>query len=231
LIKIAASFLISAALSIAANPHRAKLAPEFESLDPQAQVKVIVQWKSNPSELTDGKIVRLGGLVGSRFSAIKASKGRLSAKDAADLALDASVKHISIDHPLHARLDNAAGAIGASAAWNAGLFGVGVGVAVIDSGMNFVPDLLRLAYVEDFVGGSGSYGEDRFGHGQHIAGIIGGNGSASICPTCSRTFKGIAPGVSLISLRVLDENGEGTDSAAIAAIERAIALKAIYNIR
>ena len=35
----------------------------------------------------------------------------------------------------------------------------------------------------------------------------------------------------LINLRVLDQNGNGTDSQVIAAIERAIALKSRYNIR
>ena len=45
------------------------------------------------------------------------------------------------------------------------------------------------------------------------------------------TFKGIAPNVQLINLRVLDRNGSGTDSSVIAAIDRAIQLKSKYNIR
>jgi serine protease AprX len=44
-------------------------------------------------------------------------------------------------------------------------------------------------------------------------------------------FKGIAYGVNLIDLRVLDQNGVGSDSNVIAAIQRAIALKNTYNIR
>src|SRR5204862_4561797 len=43
--------------------------------------------------------------------------------------------------------------------------------------------------------------------------------------------KGVAPGVTLIDLQVLDQNGSGSDSAVIAAIQRAIALKSTYNIR
>ena len=42
---------------------------------------------------------------------------------------------------------------------------------------------------------------------------------------------GVAPGVNLINLRALDENGSGTDSMVIAAIEKAIALKTLLNIR
>ena len=41
----------------------------------------------------------------------------------------------------------------------------------------------------------------------------------------------MAPNVNLINLRVLDQNGAGTDSQVIAAIEQAIALKNTYNIR
>jgi serine protease AprX len=42
---------------------------------------------------------------------------------------------------------------------------------------------------------------------------------------------GLADQVSLINFRVLDQNGEGTDSEVIAAIQQAIALKSKYNIR
>ena len=41
----------------------------------------------------------------------------------------------------------------------------------------------------------------------------------------------MAPEVNLINLRVLDQNGAGTDSQVIAAIQQAIALKNTYNIR
>jgi hypothetical protein len=45
------------------------------------------------------------------------------------------------------------------------------------------------------------------------------------------TFKGIAPNVSLINLRVLDQNGQGTDSAVISAINWTVTNKTKYNIR
>ncbi len=44
-------------------------------------------------------------------------------------------------------------------------------------------------------------------------------------------MQGIATRVNLINLRVLDGNGAGTDSAVVAAIQRAIQLKKTYNIR
>ena len=72
---------------------------------------------------------------------------------------------------------------------------------------------------------------DLYGHGTHVAGILGGNGASSTGYGYSETIKGIAPKVSILSLRVLDKDGVGSDSAVIAAIGRAIELKSRYNIR
>jgi serine protease AprX len=67
---------------------------------------------------------------------------------------------------------------------------------------------------------------DLYGHGTHVAGIIGRNGNKS-----NGRYAGVAPNVNLIDLRVLDANGAGSDSEVIAAIQQAIALKNTYNIR
>ena len=64
-----------------------------------------------------------------------------------------------------------------------------------------------------------------------MAGLIAGDGTASTAKKDSHTFLGIAPGVNLINLRALDENGAGTDSQVTAAIQQAIALKNVYNSR
>ena len=87
-----------------------------------------------------------------------------------------------------------------------------------------------MVYNESFVKGDKRF-EDMYGHGTHVAGILGGDGEKSTGSAYTRTFRGIAPGVHQINLRVLDANGVGTDSAIIAAIERAIQLKLLYNIR
>src|SRR5208283_1699143 len=72
---------------------------------------------------------------------------------------------------------------------------------------------------------------DQFGHGTHVAGLIAGDGLISTGPFFTKTFKGIAPGANIVNLRVLDQNGAGTDSLVIAAINQAIALKSTYNVR
>src|SRR5262249_12277081 len=64
---------------------------------------------------------------------------------------------------------------------------------------------------------------DPYGHGTHIAGIIGASGNPSV--------PGIAPGVNFVSLRVLDANGSGNASTVIRAIDWAIDHRQQLNIR
>src|ERR1700680_2016006 len=111
-----------------------------------------------------------------------------------------------------------------------------MGVAVIDSGFAPHDDLknangtgLRVVYNESFLPGLDA--SDRYGHGTHVAGIVGSNAKDSTGAGFTRSFRGVAPNVNLINLRVLDSNGAGTDSGVIGAINRAIDLKNTYNIR
>lgn len=251
----------------AANP---KLAADLEKADPKAASRVIVLWKTPPDDAKAQKIIAHSGIVHAHFNSIKAGNYTLPNTALKDLANDPDVAYIAPDRPLTAKLDNTAAAINASVAWNAGYNGAGIGVALLDSGINEDPNLMgqngrhsRVVYRQDFttqpasgnvvsglggvvgdvtglLGGvtgllglssSSAAGEDGYGHGQHIAGIIAANGATSNCPNCTRSLVGIAPGANLVDLRVLDSTGSGSDSQVIAAIDQAIALKAVYNIR
>src|SRR5438132_6363013 len=79
--------------------------------------------------------------------------------------------------------------------------GAGIGVVVIDSGTKSVNDFSgRLGAAYDFVNGNpGAFvlATDDYGHGTHVAGLIGGSGASS-----NGQYAGVAPGVRLISLRV-----------------------------
>src|SRR6266853_278448 len=89
---------------------------------------------------------------------------------------------------------------------------------------------LRIVYSQSFVPGT-TDASDYFGHGTHVAGIVASAGWMSTGGKFSHTFKGIAPNANIINLRVLDQNGAGTDSSVIAAIQTAITMKNQYNIR
>jgi serine protease AprX len=165
------------------------------------------------------------------FSSTNSGVYRLPAPALATLESDPMVVYISVDRTVKGKLDLTAAAVNAQAAWGAGLIGSGVGVALIDSGISANTNLANLVYSQDFTGSGNT--TDQFGHGEHVAGIVASTASsqAAWSSTDTRMFKGIAPGVKLVNLRVLDKNGEGTDSAIIAAIDKAITLKQTYNIR
>jgi subtilisin family serine protease len=71
---------------------------------------------------------------------------------------------------------------------------------------------------------------DRYGHGTHVAGIIAGAAAAARQVT-SAYSGGVAPGVHLVNVRVLDSNGAGYTSDVVDGIDWAVANRARYNIR
>jgi len=100
-------------------------------------------------------------------------------------------------------LDDSADAVNASTAWQAEWTGCGIGVALIDSGISNHSDLDTTSAssawsTADFTG-SGTT-NDQYGHGEHVARIVAGDAPRSNCSNCSRQFRGIAPGASLINL-------------------------------
>ena len=97
--------------------------------------------------------------------------------------------------------------------------GGSVGVAIIDSGIAPSPEFdNRIAAFYDFTrGGVPAAPIDDFGHGTHVAGLIGGNGSLS-----GGQYQGVAPSARLIGLKVLDGKGAGYASDVISALEFAI---------
>src|SRR5205823_9354380 len=89
----------------------------------------------------------------------------------------------------------------ASKTWDQGYSGQGIGVAVIDTGINPVGELAGR-----FAGGIDLTGEanmvDSYGHGTFVAGLIAGSGAAS-----NGAVKGVAPNVKLISVKIAGADG------------------------
>jgi serine protease AprX len=207
-----------------------KLSAELHGNNVPAALDVIIQYKQTPTGAHHQRVIDRGGAVKFRLNSIKAGAYRVPASALSELANDPDVAFITPDREVHGLLDQADATIGASAAKTYGLTGAGVGVAVIDSGIGPNNDLSgKVVYEKQFVSNTNT--QDTFGHGTHVAGIIAGSGLDSTGSQYTRTFHGVAEGVSLIDLQVLDSTGAGTDSGVIAAIEEAIALKSKYNIR
>nr|ALR88586.1 proprotein convertase subtilisin/kexin type 9-related093 [Saccoglossus kowalevskii] len=85
--------------------------------------------------------------------------------------------------------------------------GSGIDVYVLDTGIRYTHDEFkgnngntRATWSGYDAFGNGNNGADCNGHGTHVAGIVGGKNS------------GVAPGVNLLSVRVLDCNGKGQAS-------------------
>jgi serine protease AprX len=106
------------------------------------------------------------------------------------------------------------------------LTGQGIGIAVIDSGIATHPDLGSRVVVSQNFNVSVTDGNDAYGHGTAVAGIIAGDGTAS-----GGTYVGIAPQANLINLRVNDGTGAAPTSAIMNAILWAVVNKKTYNIR
>lgn len=107
-----------------------------------------------------------------------------------------------------------------------GNYGVGVTVAVLDSGICSHPDFgNRIKIFKDFVNKRNTIYDDE-GHGTHVSGIIAGNGSLS-----RGILKGVAPKTDIVSLKVLDNRGIGKESNVIEGIHWIIDNGKRYGIR
>jgi serine protease AprX len=132
------------------------------------------------------------------------------------LSSNGNVRHVHGDRPIHASNFRTAVASGALfARTDLGYTGAGVEVAVVDSGVAYShDDLKNVSYFKDFTNVPRLTRYDDFGHGTHVAGILAGNGKDS-----GGQQAGIAPGASLVVLKVLDYAGNGTVANVIAALE------------
>jgi len=94
--------------------------------------------------------------------------------------------------------------------------GEGVDVAVIDSGIVPVDGLdgARVQLGPDF-SAEGTGGLDTFGHGTHIAGIVGASDSTG--------FQGIAPGAGIYSIKAANRDGSTSMIAILRAIDDVVA--------
>lgn len=104
--------------------------------------------------------------------------------------------------------------------------GKGIGVAILDTGIYPHIDFdSRICVFEDFISYK-KFPYDDNGHGTCVAGILAGSGRGSM-----GRYRGMAPGCSLIILKVLDRFGNGNKEDVLRAFQWILKNKSFYNIR
>ena len=212
------------------------LSPDLHDLRSE-RVRVIVQADVPGLKSVRGRLFRALRRELDGAAALDLTRGEYEA-----LKRDSSVAHISLDLPVVADMAVTNKVTRAETVWQgtSGLLGLGgtpgnqgggIGVAVIDSGISQHSAIgsrvvARVNLVSNEPGVSG----DLFGHGTHVAGMIGGAGSAATRVTTAYSG-GSAPAVRFIDIRVLGRTGIGYTSDVLAGIEWAIANRAKYGIR
>jgi serine protease AprX len=113
----------------------------------------------------------------------------------------------------------------ANKTWTFGTTGTGVGVAVIDTGIDTSGDLAgQVVHAVDFTREENN--ADSYGHGTFVAGLIAGTGAAS-----SGAVKGVAPGARLVSLKIAEADGSTDVTRVLEALEWVLAFRSTYGIR
>jgi serine protease AprX len=201
-----------------------------------SSVSVIVREVNPATSAAERLVAAVGGSVTQELSIIGGFSAKVPAKSIGLLrSLPGYVRDVTISSKVHfegfyGQNSGVASAIyptvvGADKAWRSGWTGSGVGVAVIDTGINATGDLAgKVVHSEDW-SGEGD-GVDHYGHGTFLAGLIAGSGAAS-----GGAVRGVAPDVNLISLKIAGKDGSADITHVMAALQWAVTFKDAYNIK
>jgi serine protease AprX len=201
--------------------------------DATSPQRVIITVKPGMRPLLRTALKKHGDQVLVEHPSIDALTAEVHGEDVAALANDPAVRSVSLDAkvtptgkadraPSSRALKYYSGLRTQLGLSGSTLSGADIGVAIIDSGIAPVADLAsRIKAFVDFTKTNtpvptGAY--DDYGHGTHVAGLIGGSGFRS-----GFAYMGVAPAVHFVGLKVLDAQGEGRASNVIAALDWAVA--------
>ena len=185
--------------------------------DPRPYIVVLDDSVAHPSDVAAEHRRRHGAQVTFTYaSALKGYAAALTPQAYAEVARDRRVAYVEPDGAAHTtatqdsptwgldRIDQAAG-LSRSFAYTS--TGVGVTAYVIDTGIHRSHSEFTGRIATEYYDAFNGTGEDCNGHGTHVAGTVGG------------TTYGVAKGVTLVPVRVLDCGGSGTWSGVIAGID------------
>ncbi|HEV2914227.1 MAG TPA: S8 family serine peptidase, partial [Pyrinomonadaceae bacterium] len=201
-----------------------------------AHVKVIVQPREVATATLDQLLRNLGARITKQLPRLNLRVIDLPAEAVAKLAARSEVRYVSLDSEVktfgHVTTTSGADSVNDTGLLSTGgLDGTGIGIAIIDSGVDtnhrsFTNSLglSRVQLSQDFTGEGRT--DDPYGHGTHVASASAGNGQVS-----SGQYKGIASNAQIINLRVLNSEGTGTASALLSALDWVLSYRTLFNIR
>ena len=176
-----------------------------------------------------GRILRRLPLVnGVEVSIPRAAESALAALPGLTVAPDASLRVQSTTESTgpHTPSDAFLQQTGATRLASADDTGQGVTVAVLDTGIDKLPDFSgRLVGGVDLTSGNDPY-QDSYGHGTFVAGLIAGDGTSS-----NGRYHGEAPGAKLVSIKVAGPDGTSHLGTLIQGLQWAVDNKSTYNIK
>jgi len=223
------------------------LQKEYARTDATNAVRVIVQFAPAVEASDYASVIKnAGGSVYLDLRAGKAVAATLPRRSLSTLAANPRVVRLSADVVVKKSDVFTVESSGASlvAQYAPTLTGKGVGVAVVDTGVQkdakdfgktLSDSATRVVKSVSFGQGKPEKGDDgmvdKAGHGTHVAGIIAGNGKMSTGANFHTTFYGIAREANIINVRVLDNSGAGSVSGTVAGIDWVIANRTANNIR
>ena len=117
--------------------------------------------------------------------------------------------------------------IGADKAWWRGVYGTGVGVAVVDTGVaGYIPDFMSAGQSRVIASAvtnpCATDADDHVGHGTHVAGLIAGNSVGYGGSSLNGRYMGVAPKANIVSVKVSDDGGDTTVLDVIYGIQFAV---------
>lgn len=160
---------------------------------------------------------------------INAFAVNLYSKDIYNLAKVGVVKNISKQSKVFTQIAVSKDIINTQSFYQKGIFGKGVTVAVIDTGIDYHLDFClkknRVIKFVDLINNKKKAYDDN-GHGTFVSSIFGGSGISS-----GLKYSGIAPMCNIIAIKALEKNGETSSVNILKAMQWVFDNHKKYNIK
>ncbi|HEY0170495.1 MAG TPA: S8 family serine peptidase, partial [Pyrinomonadaceae bacterium] len=217
-----------------------RLSPDLRALvagaKPGERVGVIIQADDLQNPKLEAALRRHGAAPDARMARLGALRVELPVKALEELAAGGGASYLSPDREFHS-FGHVTSTTGADSVRGGGLVGgllspllsgttldgAGVGIAVLDSGIDVAHKTFaakldlsgsRIKLKKDFTSEATNGDKDPYGHGSHVAAAAAGLSTVS-----GGVYEGVARGADIINLRVLNSQGTGRTSDLLAALD------------